>query len=164
MALDKIIAAIPKMSDNELSRLFDNAQDRSLKGQDPHADGEAIRAIEAEWARRLQAWQAGRYKADTPPEGVLKAIGYRVGNNGLPENRRRQLLDFAITGTLPPVGSPAHMAEWGGPLSRTRYAKLHRVIRVLASSAHAMGNMEVAAQDWEADLVYLEQNWRHQCR
>lgn len=160
----KIIALIPGMDDNKLSVLFQNAQDMILKGRDAQAARTILAAIEAEWGRRLQAWQAGRYKADAPPEGVLRAIGYRVGNNGISEARRHQLLDFAITGTLPPVGSPAHMAEWGTPRSRTRYAKLHRVIRVLASSAHTLGTMERAAEEWEADLEYIERTWKHECR
>lgn len=160
----KVIQKIPSMDDNELSQLFQNAQDMLFKDKGADAAKSVIVAIEAEWARRLTNFRAGQYKADAPQEGVLKAIGYRVGNNGISEPKRHQLLDFAITGTLPPVGSPAHMAEWGEPCSRTRYAKLHRVIRVLASSARTLGNMEKAAEEWEEDLLYIEQKWRQACR
>ncbi len=61
--------------------------------------------------------------------------------------------------TLPPVSSPAHMAEWGKKLTKTRYRKLHRVIRVLASSGKTMGNMDKAVSEWEDDLEYLEKTW-----
>lgn len=158
-----MVRKIPSMDDNELARLLHNALDLIHRHTNVINARAVISAIEAEWARRLASFHAGQYKAETPPEGVLKAIGYRVGNNGLPEARRHQLLDFAITGILPPVGSPAYMAEWGAPKTRVRYAKLHRVIRVLASSAHTLGNMEIAGEDWEADLKYIERKWRSTC-
>ena len=151
------------MDDNALARLLGNALDLIHRNNNVTDARAVISAIEAEWARRLDGYHAGQYKAETPPEGVLRAIGYRVGNNGLAEAKRHQLLDFAITGTLPPVGSPAYIAEWGAPKTRRRYAKLHRVIRVLASSANTLGNMEVAAADWEADLKYIERKWRSTC-
>ena len=64
-----------------------------------------------------------------------------------------------MSGTLPPVASPAYMAEWSEPNTRQRYRKLHRVIRVLASSGKKFPNMELAVQNWEDDLVYLERTW-----
>lgn len=159
----KIIQKIPQMTDNELAKLFQNAQDWIYKGKAVDDAAAVISAIEREWEVRLKAYRKGQYKAETPPEGVLKAIGYKVGNDGLPEAKRQQLLDFAIQRILPPVGSPAYMAEWGPPCSLKRYRKLHRVIRVLASSAKTLGNMDVAASDWEDDLIYIEQKWRAEC-
>lgn len=159
----KIIQQIPQLSDNKLATLFQNAQDWIYRGGVVEDAAAVISAIEQEWKERLSAYHRGRYKAETPPEGVLKAIGYRVGNHGLPEAKRHQLLDYAILGVLPPIGSPAYMAEWGPPSSRKRYRKLHRVIRVLASSAKTLGNMDLAASDWEDDLVYIEHRWRAEC-
>lgn len=158
-----MVKKIPLMDDNALARLLGNALDLIHRNNNVTDARAVISAIEAEWARRLDDYNAGQYKAETPPEGVLRAIGYRVGNNGLPEAKRHQLLDFAITGTLPPVGSPAYIAEWGAPKTWRRYAKLHRVIRGLATSANTLGNMEVAAADWEADLKYIERKWLSAC-
>lgn len=52
-----------------------------------------IGEIEKEWQRRLQAFQEGKYKAQSPEEGVLKATGYQVGNDGLSAHQRRALLN-----------------------------------------------------------------------
>jgi hypothetical protein len=40
------------------------------------------------------------------------------------------------------------MVEWGTKLSLTRYRKLHRVVRVLASSGKTLGNMDKAVIEW----------------
>ena len=90
-----------------------------------------------------------------------RTIGYRVGNDGLPKHTRRILIEYVLSEILPPVGSPAYMAEWGETETVERYRKAHRVIRVLASSAKTLGNQDKAAADWEADLEYMEQAWDH---
>ena len=74
---------------------------------------------------------------------------------------RENLLDYILTSQLPPIGSPAYLAEWGNDGSAQRYRKLHRVIRVLASSAKTLGNMSKAEKEWEEDLVYIEKKWSH---
>jgi hypothetical protein len=64
-----------------------------------------------------------------------------------------------MTETLPPVSSPTYMAEWGEKLTKARYRKLHRVIRVLSSRGKTTGNMDKAISEWEDDLEYLEKTW-----
>ena len=110
----KILQKIPKMDDNALSRLFNNAQrllHKNLKNQDAII---VIEAIKVEWEKRLTEFREGNHNATSPDQGVLSAGGYKVGNDGEKTAFKRQLLDYVMTDTLPFVGSPAHMAEWGG--------------------------------------------------
>lgn len=157
--MPKILEKIGQMDDNSLARLLGNAQNLLLKDPE-HADAKAvIEAVQDEWGRRLNLFERGLYKATSPKHGVLSVVGYKVGKDGAPERQRHAKLDFIMTGVLPPVSSPAYMAEWGSPNSRQRYQKLHRVIRVLASGNIKLPNMELAVQHWEDDLKYLEQKW-----
>ena len=89
---------------------------------------------------------------------IAKAMD-KVGNEGEKPAIRQQMLDYIMSDILPPVSSPAYMAEWGEKLSPQRYRKLHRVIQVLASSGQTMGNMDKAVNEWKADLKYLEDKW-----
>lgn len=157
--MSKLIQNIPQMDDNKLRGLFLNAFKFILKGERVEEAEAIIAAIQTTWAARVKAYDFSQYKADTPDTGMLKALGYHVGERGEPEALRRKILDYIMTGTLPPAGSPPYYAEWGEPLTRQRYRKLHRVIRVLASSAAHFENMEKANREWEDDLVYLERVW-----
>lgn len=157
--MSKLIQNIPNMDDNKLRGLFLNAFKLILKDE-RMAEAEAvIDAIQTTWVARVKDYKFSQYKADTPDKGMLKALGYHVGEKGEPEALRRKILDYIMTGTLPPAGSPPYYAEWGEPMTRQRYRKLHRVIRVLASSAAHFENMEKANREWEDDLVYLERVW-----
>lgn len=79
--------------------------------------------------------------------------------SGLKQNRRRELLDQVMSETLPFVGSPAYMFEWGQPLTRVRYRKLHRVLTVFRSGALHDERMETAVGHWTEDLEYIEKTW-----
>ena len=158
MAL-KVIQNIPNLDDNALSRLFVNAQKLLDKNEENFDARQVIEAIKSEWKIRLQLFNQNKYKAATPENGVLSVVGYKVGNEGEKTSIRRKLLDFIMTENLPPVGSPAYMAEWGEKMSKERYRKLHRVIRVLASRGKTLGNMDKAVIEWEEDLEYLENHW-----
>lgn len=157
--MPKILDKIGQMDDNALARLLGNAQALLEKNADNKDAVLVIDAVQDEWARRLHLFRKGDYKATSPEHGVLSVVGYKVGNDGAPEKQRRLKLDYIMSGTLPPVASPAYMAEWGEPNTRQRYRKLHRVIRVLASSGKQFPNMELAVQHWEDDLLYIEKNW-----
>ncbi len=155
----KILERIPEMDDNALARLLSNAQTLLQKKPDNGDAKVAIQAVQNEWAERQARFEQGQYKATSPKHGVLSVVGYKVGNDGAPEQIRHAKLDYIMIGVLPPVSSPAYMAEWGAPGTRQRYRKLHRVIRVLASSGKHFNNMELAVQHWEEDLLYLERTW-----
>ena len=155
----KVLKNIPKLDDNALSRLFVNAQKLLDKNEENFDARQVIDAIKSEREIRLQLFNKNKYKAATPENGVLSMVGYKDGNEGEKTSIRRKLLDFIIIENLPPVGSPAYMAEWGEKMSKERYRKLHRVIRVLASSGKTLGNMDKAVIEWEEDLEYLENHW-----
>lgn len=157
----KIISKIPAMSDNELSKLFTNALELIHNKKMVDSAQQVLEAIQIEWSKRLEAYKDGKYKADTPEKGVLKTLGYRVGNDGVSSEKRKMLIDYLLNEQLPPVGSPAHMAEWGEPSSKQRYRKAHRVIQVLKSSASTLGYMDKAAKEWAEDLDYMEKTWGH---
>lgn len=159
--MSKVLEKISQMDDNALARLLGNAQNMLLKKPENADASLVINAVQEEWDRRLRLFRNGDYKATTPEQGVLSVVGYKVGNGGDSEKIRRLKLDYIMSGSLPPVASPAYMAEWGAPSTRQRYRKLHRVIRVLASSGKAFPNMELAVQHWEEDLGYLEKAWRN---
>jgi hypothetical protein len=112
------------------------------------------------WSHRLKLAASGLYKADTPTVGVLKTVGYQVGNSGEKSARRREILDFVMSSRLPPVGSPAYMLEWGEPNSKERYRKLHRVLTVFRSGGLHDPKMDQACRDWGDDLAYIEAKWR----
>lgn len=155
-----VLKHIPTMSDNELTRLFTNALTSLEEGKQPELANTVRMAVLAEWEKRLQQYKAGQYKAETPEQGVLSRVGYRVGNNGISQKLRQQRLDYVMSDILPAVGSPAYMAEWGEPGSLKRYKKLHRVLQVFISSANTLGNMDKAQKEWEEDLEYLELKWQ----
>jgi len=157
-----VLSKIPIMDDNELRQLFINAHQMIENSKMLDQSNAVINAIEEEWQRRLVLFEIGEYKADTPEEVVLRSVGYRVGKNGLSLSMRHRLLDYIMTRALPQVGSPAYMAEWGHPMTQERYRKLHRVIRVLASSGKNFENMDIAVHHWEADLNYIENKYRGQ--
>ena len=154
-----LLEKIPKMDDNQLRGLFLNAFRLLLKNERAVEAEAAIQAIQSTWASRAEAYNFNQYKADTPDKGMLNALGYHVGEAGEPEALRHKILDYAITGVLPPAGSPPYYEEWGKPLTRQRYRKLHRVIRVLASSSSHFDNTQKANREWEDDLLYLENHW-----
>ncbi len=157
----KILENIPLMDDNKLSKLLSNALEMKRKQKMEENAERVIEAVQEEWQKRLKLYQKGGYKADTPDQGVLKTVGYKVGNEGVSKEIRENLLDYILTSQLPPIGSPAYIAEWGKDGSAQRYRKLHRVIRVLASSAKTLGNMSKAEKEWEEDLIYIEKKWSH---
>lgn len=155
-----------KMSDIELEQMYRNCVEAIVRDKANKAGAEKrLEEINAVWRARLSAAAAGQYKADSPETGVLKTVGYQVGGDGLPPDARRQRLDYVMSGELPFVGSPAHMLEWGDPLSLSRYRKLHRVLAGFATSARSQGpRMAAAADDWTQDLAYIEAVWKPQVR
>ena len=147
------------MSDNELSKLFTNALELIHNKKMVKDAQEVLKAIQAEWSKRLDAYNDGKYKAETPEKGVLKTLGYRVGNDGVGIENEEYLSTICSTNNYHPW-SPVHMAEWGEPSSNS-YRKAHRVIQVLKSSASTLGYMDKAEREWEEDLAYMEKTWGH---
>ena len=157
----KVIQNIPNLDDIRLSKLFVNAQKLLDKNEQNNDAKLVLNAVKDEWERRLRLFHQNKYKASSPKNGILSVIGYKVGNEGEKTSVRRKMLDYIMSETLPPVASPAYMAEWGDTLSKDRYRKLHRVLRVLAINGASMVNMDKAVSEWEDDLEYIENKWQN---
>jgi hypothetical protein len=119
---------------------------------------EKLPAIREETARRTKAAQE-TYYVQTPEVGLLKTLGYRVGNSGERQKYRRQLLDHAMSADLPFVGTIAYSLSWGAPLSSTRYFKLVRTLESFITNAKIRPGMALACSHWQADLDYVVDTW-----
>lgn len=100
-------------------------------------------------------------EGEWPQIGVLRAMGYVVGRNGLAETSRREVLSRTYLGPLPQVNSPYYMADWGDPGTPTR---LHRIANSIAAfSRNAQrrraANMREAINDWNSDLDWLRREY-----
>ena len=136
--MPRIVEKIPSMDDNQILRLFNNAMRLSEKPAKANEAEIVLLAIQNEWLKRLLRYHQCQYKAATPEVGMLKTLG----NDGDKSAKRRKILDFIMTGVLPPVSSPAYVAEWGEPSTSKRYRKLHRTIQALKSGADHFDNRE----------------------
>ena len=85
------------MDDNKLTKLFANALEMKRKRKMEENADNVIKAVQQEWDKRLKLQKEGRYKADTPDQGVLKTVGYKVGNDGVSKEVREYLLEYILT-------------------------------------------------------------------
>jgi hypothetical protein len=150
---------VSKMDDNKLLRLFHNVIDHLEKGHKIDQALDLLNQIECEWKKRLENYLMGDEKATRPDQGMLKTIGYRVGNDGIIYTKRRLILDRIINGVLPFCGSPSYMAEWGNPKTKKRFRKLRDVLNQLIFKNKKFSDMEVAVSDWVEDLKYIKGRW-----
>lgn len=120
---------------------------------------EKLVAIHAEFSRRIEALGAGRRFVETPQVGMLRTMGYRVGNGGEREAARRKILDFVMSRELPLVGSVTYTFEWGTPLSRKRFCKLLRTLEGLTVANEGRDEMVLACTHWTEDRDYVVQTW-----
>jgi hypothetical protein len=95
------------------------------------------------------------------PEGLLRRYGYKVGLNGLPENKRRQILDDIFLHSLPSMDNVSYLNEWGQPGTNKRLKKLAESLAAFTRNAKRRntGDFDKAIQDWEADLAYLKRTY-----
>jgi hypothetical protein len=99
---------------------------------------------------------------DWPALGLLKYMGYSVGENGLSVMRRQEILENVFEASLPNVQSREYMAQWGIPGSSQRLKKLANTIASFARNARRRNNPpEEAIRDWEYDLAWLRQKFYH---
>ena len=150
------------MDDNKLLRLFHNVIDHLEKGKKIDEASNLLNQIEHEWKKRLDNYLNGDQKATRPDQGMLKTIGYKVGNDGMIYTKRRLLLDRVINGVLPFCGSPSYMAEWGGAKTKQRFKKLRDVLNQLIFKNKNFPEMDVAVGDWSEDLKYIKDKWHNE--
>ena len=155
----KILDKIPSMTDKDLLTLFNNAHNLLDNSQSKDAIA-VIDKIQVVWFERLQLAKKGKYKATSPDIGMLKSFQYAVGNDGLSQKKRQNILNMIFNSDLPVVGSPAYTLEWGEKKSKKRYYKINRTLNSLLSSAtsNKREGWEKAVIEWREDIEYIENN------
>lgn len=101
---------------------------------------------------------------DRPALGLLGAMGYRVGKNGVPEGRRRVILTTACL--LPLARLPEkflgqwdddYLEEWGSENSAARLSKMADSIATFCRNQKRKRTPSgQAIADWESDLRWLK--------
>ena len=93
---------------------------------------------------------------DAPQTGLLKFVGYTVGESGISLEDRKQILDSVYSQTLPQVNSQSYMDQWGRPASALRLHKMADSIAAFTRQQKRKSNPPlIAISDWEYDLEYL---------
>lgn len=95
--------------------------------------------------------------------GVLGAIGYHVGRNGLDKRTRRAILAEAVQVKL--VAASAEYAEyvsgWGAPNSKQRLVKIRDSISAFAKIRRTTrADYSAALADWDSDLDWLRATYQ----
>ena len=100
---------------------------------------------------------SGNMHKTWPQIGVLKYMGYQVGENGETVSTRHNVLQLVYEAPLPNIGPPDHMAEWGEPNSARRLNKIAWSIAIFCLNAKRKSvHLETAISDWETDLAWLK--------
>lgn len=97
-------------------------------------------------------------------QGLLGFMGYRVGESGIGQTQRHDLLDAVYSGRLPTLNSKEYMSEWGEPSTGQRLKKVAESIAAFVRNAKRRNpqRMSLAISEWESDLSYMkERYYRH---
>jgi hypothetical protein len=91
----------------------------------------------------------------------LKAKGYTVGKNGLPENVRHRILNETFSATNQQLGqlvSNYPIKEWGDDNTPARLYKManHIASLIRNTKRRKASNMDQAIEDWDSDLEWLK--------
>jgi hypothetical protein len=100
----------------------------------------------------------GTFGVDSPEQGVLSRLGYRVGGHGEAVGVRRAILRRVFERSLSAnLGVPAYLAQWGEPLSAARLSKMAETIAAFCRNARRRNESELrqAITEWEEDLKWL---------
>lgn len=144
-----------------LSKAYQSLIDKQLRESEPCRKKtleRRISVIKMELRKRYERKEV----AGTPKKGLLATMGYHVGEiAGIRTEFRRKLLSEIVEGPILWVGDWAYMSEWGSEGSKTRLHKLKRCLKsFLGNPAH--DGKTRAKRDWEADLTWLETEYRLQ--
>ena len=98
-------------------------------------------------------------QTDWPQLGMLRFLGYSVGQNGeLRTTRQRILRELFYKLDLPKVENQAYVDEWGAPESGARLRKMAQSIAAFCRGARRRDEftLSVAIEEWEEDLAWLK--------
>jgi hypothetical protein len=138
-----------------------------------------VRSIEMEWRRRSNLRHTTDEYFDWPTTkakrgngtigdlswvetGVLGYLGYHVGEKStLTIANRHAILRRVFHMHLPPIESPAYMAEWGERESAGRLKKMANSLASFArqSKRQCSRDMSEAIESWERDLKMLHDEY-----
>ena len=111
-----------------------------------------IKAIRQEWEIRKGKEDSEYIK---PLNGLLSAMGYRVGIEGIKAEVRIRILKDVISGPLPLVANPGYMEEWGEDGSSKRIKKLKNCLKSFSTGGQHRNHHE-ALKDWKEDMQWIE--------
>ena len=123
---------------------------------------EALEAIDDcfEWPSTVAEPGNGSFdQEDWPKVGMLKILGYSVGENGEMKSTRQKILSevFEMV-NLPHVKDQNHVDSWGGAKTGARLKKMAQSIAAFCRSARRRDEygMSLAIEEWEEDLAWLK--------
>jgi hypothetical protein len=182
---DVLIIGREEWDEEELNVLLDRREGQHLKvysqemflaywiaGRDPFEDEDVARAFgEAHPALEYLsncwlAWPStfvsrsggGGLLLESPELGMLRYMGYKVGERGLPAAERRAILAEVFSSKLENINSPEYMQGWGRPKSKERLKKMADSMAAFCQSQKRKGN-DLAASHYEEDLRWLYKNY-----
>ena len=120
-----------------------------------HILEERINLIKEEWVSRKSS-ENREYLSQS--DGLLSAMGYKVGMDGLKPLTRQKILTDVISGPIPLVNNPSYMEEWGEDGSSKRIKKTFNCLMAF-SSAKIHETHHEALKDWSEDIEWLENNF-----
>ena len=94
-----------------------------------------------------------------PSDGVLSALGYRVGREGIPASARRRILVDALVKPLKSLPPVSNVQDWRKQSSQERFAKLLRTLGGLAFQAErrsGSADFQSAIADWKNDQDWVK--------
>ena len=174
-----IVSKLPLMGPSEVAALWVNALRLSAAGlrEDQRTEAQAVLdAVETIWLVRATGAPAGWFQWPStdifigdgelnpegwPVEGMLRFLGYSVGEHGEPQGLRWAILKRVFEGELPPVFPGPYMEAWGQPSSPRRLHKMADCLASFARSAKRRGGaqLRIAIRDWEGDLQHLHDSY-----
>ncbi len=122
----------------------------------------AKRHLYNEWERRNQVFCSGQNMSLMDGDGVLSAFRYHVGDSGITNATKRQLiLDHILEAPIPPVVDRKYTMKWGNPNSPERKKRLIRTLKGLVSgvnkkTSYNQDSLSRAKSHWQEDIAYLE--------
>lgn len=151
--------------------------DGFLNFLDGHVEGNEDAAQVNRLLQQCHYFQAGYFKwpytdvypsenllraIDAPRIGVLRYMGYRVGNSGLDISERHKILERIFLEKLPFVDSMAYMNEWHTAATPFRLKKLANAIAGFTKVHKRQRNADAcktAILSWEEDLKWLKREY-----
>lgn len=149
-------AARRKVDAERADQLDEVDQTRRLLQEEREKVRSAV--IASDIQRDMQNFLRGRefFGEDHSP---LAYVGYKVGmTNGLPPMERRRRLKACFQIDIPQQLAAKYQA-WGPPVTHHRLSSMRQHITMLAAMRRQRPNYDVAVRDWEADVVWLQEEY-----